>query len=98
MEMDHNWTGLLIEASPESFQKLMTRNRKAWSSNVCLSLMPYPTRVCYNIQREKFYLNLQTFIRRLYNVNRLVLLRGTQKSKELKPSTMLSKLTKKKKR
>lgn len=45
LEMNHNWTGLLIEASPNTYKKLMKRNRKAWTSNVCLSLDPYPTKV-----------------------------------------------------
>ena len=47
MEVNHNWTGLLIEASPLNYQNLMTRNRKSWTSNVCLSLKPYPTKVYY---------------------------------------------------
>lgn len=46
LELDHSWTGLLIEANPSSYERLRGRNRKAWSSNVCLSLLPYPTKVC----------------------------------------------------
>ncbi|CAG7785884.1 unnamed protein product, partial [Allacma fusca] len=33
------WKGLLIEAQPELGKMLMTKNRKAWFANVCLS--PY---------------------------------------------------------
>jgi len=43
--MKHGWAGLLIEASPATYQKLLTRNRKALTSNICLSLAPYPTEV-----------------------------------------------------
>ena len=30
------WEGLLVEASPPLFQKLMLTQRKAWMANVCL--------------------------------------------------------------
>ncbi|CAG7832474.1 unnamed protein product [Allacma fusca] len=33
------WTGLLVEAQPEWGKELLTKNRKAWIANVCLS--PY---------------------------------------------------------
>jgi len=46
LEVKHGWTGLLIEASPATYQILLTRKRKAMTSNVCLSLAPYPTEVC----------------------------------------------------
>lgn len=45
LEVNYNWTGLLIEASPPNYEKLIVRNRKSWTSNVCLSLKPYPTKV-----------------------------------------------------
>ena len=41
------WTGLLVEADANSYQRLSGRNRKAWKSPVCLSLEPYPTRVTF---------------------------------------------------
>lgn len=53
MEVNHGWTGLLIEASPINYQRLVARNRKAWTSNVCLSLEPYPTKVCQIFKRKK---------------------------------------------
>ncbi|XP_021943517.2 protein Star [Folsomia candida] len=37
LERDWGWSGLLLEASPSLFQKLLTRNRKSWAANVCLS-------------------------------------------------------------
>ncbi|KAK7007466.1 hypothetical protein SK128_027192, partial [Halocaridina rubra] len=39
-ERYRNWTGLLIEAGPPLFKKLVTKNRKAYAVNVCLSLKP----------------------------------------------------------
>ena len=46
LEMKHGWTGLLIEARPATYPRLLTRNRKAFTSNICLGLAPYPTEVC----------------------------------------------------
>jgi len=37
------WKGLLIEADPLNFKKLVQKNRKAWSSPTCLSTTSYPT-------------------------------------------------------
>lgn len=54
-EMNHNWTGLLIEANPTNYQALMKRNRKAWTANVCLSLKPYPTKVFYMFLKLYIY-------------------------------------------
>ena len=45
MERSLNWSGLLIEADKKIFRKLMTRNRKAYTSPVCLSTDPYPMEV-----------------------------------------------------
>ena len=55
LEVKHGWTGLLIEASSASYQILLTRNRKALSSNVCLSLEPYPTEVCIISQKYIYF-------------------------------------------
>ncbi|CAL8116122.1 unnamed protein product [Orchesella dallaii] len=38
------WIGLLIEPDPKTYEKLVSRNRVAWTSNVCLSTKPYPYR------------------------------------------------------
>ncbi|KAG7153375.1 protein Star-like [Homarus americanus] len=40
-----NWTGLLIEANPDLYQKLIKRNRKAYTIESCVSLQPYVTTV-----------------------------------------------------
>ena len=45
MEMNYNWSGLLIEGSPLNFNSLLVRKRKSWTFPVCLSLEPYPTKV-----------------------------------------------------
>lgn len=42
LEKKMNWTGLLVEPNPHSFQKLVQKRRKAWASNTCLSPHPYP--------------------------------------------------------
>ena len=36
-ETQRSWTGLLVEANPEFFQKMNKVNRKAYSTNSCLS-------------------------------------------------------------
>ncbi|XP_046638633.1 protein Star-like [Daphnia pulicaria] len=48
MERSLGWTGLLIEADKKAFNQLKYRNRKAYTSPVCLSTKPYPMRVVYN--------------------------------------------------
>jgi hypothetical protein len=45
MERFKNWTGILIEPDHASYKSLLTRKRKAWSSNTCLSIKPFPTKV-----------------------------------------------------
>lgn len=45
MERFLNWTGILIEADPKSYALLLEKNRKSYSLPICLSLVPYPTRV-----------------------------------------------------
>jgi hypothetical protein len=36
-ELERNWTGLLIEANPESFAVLRSKHRRAWALKACLS-------------------------------------------------------------
>ncbi|KAK4007010.1 hypothetical protein OUZ56_012164 [Daphnia magna] len=45
MERSLNWNGLLIEADKNIFKKLLTRNRKTYTSPVCLSKELYPMEV-----------------------------------------------------
>jgi len=45
MERSLGWGGLLVEADKKAFSQLKYRNRKAYTSPVCLSTKPYPMRV-----------------------------------------------------
>lgn len=45
MERFFKWKGLLIEPNPNSFFKLLSRNRKAYALPICLSPDPYPVLV-----------------------------------------------------
>ena len=47
MERFFHWSGLLIEADKISHSQLVDRNRKAYTSPVCLSTKPYPMEVSY---------------------------------------------------
>lgn len=42
LEQELGWTGLLVEPNPVSYRALLRKNRRAWSSNTCLSAKPYP--------------------------------------------------------
>nr|XP_053642518.1 protein Star-like [Cherax quadricarinatus] len=42
LEKVYGWRGLLVEANPSAYQQLVKKNRKAWSSNTCLAVTPYP--------------------------------------------------------
>ena len=44
-ERHRQWTGLLIEANPNLFRKLKSRNRNAYLSNTCISTVPYATKL-----------------------------------------------------
>ncbi|XP_050712122.1 uncharacterized protein LOC126996076 [Eriocheir sinensis] len=37
LERELGWTGLLVEPDPVSYSRLVTKHRKAWTSNTCLS-------------------------------------------------------------
>ena len=39
------WSGILIEADPDTYKKLADRGRKSWNLPVCLSTKPYPIQV-----------------------------------------------------
>ena len=41
-EMNLGWSGLLVEANPDLFSRLLQKNRKSWSINACISRKPYP--------------------------------------------------------
>ncbi|CAL8144909.1 unnamed protein product [Orchesella dallaii] len=47
LEQTYNWTGLLIEANPEPFSILETRNRKAWLMNAAVCTTPFAKQVTF---------------------------------------------------
>ena len=49
LEMNLNWTGLLIEPNPEIFQTLLTKNRKSYAIETCLSTKPIVTEVSFDV-------------------------------------------------
>ena len=49
LEMNYNWTGLLIEPNPETFQELLTKNRKSYAMEACLSAKPEVTEVSFDV-------------------------------------------------
>lgn len=48
-ERSLGWNGVLIEADPDTYQKLSVRGRKSWHSPVCLSTKPYPIKVTFHV-------------------------------------------------
>jgi hypothetical protein len=42
MERELEWEGLLVEANPESFAKVVSKHRKAWLINAALSNSAHP--------------------------------------------------------
>ena len=42
LELQKNWTGLLVEADKDSIAKMKYKNRKAWLSPTCLGIQPFP--------------------------------------------------------
>lgn len=42
MEQHLGWQGILIEADPKNYQKLLEKNRRAWSVPACLSTSTSP--------------------------------------------------------
>ena len=48
-ELKMGWSGILIEPNPIAFEKLLSKKRKAWSINCCLSMKPYPETVSFDV-------------------------------------------------
>ena len=48
-ERERNWTGLLVEANPEFYSKILHTNRKVFSINACLSPTKQPQMVTFDI-------------------------------------------------
>lgn len=47
-EKVRKWNGLLVEADPENYKVLKTKNRKAFTMNACLNPQPYPALMTFN--------------------------------------------------
>jgi len=41
-EMEHQWTGVLVEPNPARYPKGFLANRKAWGAPFCLGILPRP--------------------------------------------------------
>ena len=42
LEVYRNWTGLLVEPNKSSYSAMLQKNRNVWTSNACVSTVPYP--------------------------------------------------------
>lgn len=63
LEQHRNWTGLLVEPQPQSFQNIIYKRRKCWISNACLSMKPYPkSAVMAYMETQQNYSNLDANI------------------------------------
>ncbi|XP_078041832.1 uncharacterized protein LOC144472523 isoform X2 [Augochlora pura] len=43
LERNLGWVGLLVEADPLNFSKMLSKNRKAYLTPTCLAVKPYPS-------------------------------------------------------
>ena len=48
-ELEHGWTGLLVEPMPISFAELVSKNRRAWAVQTCLSTKKSPEIVNFSL-------------------------------------------------
>ena len=48
-ELEHGWTGLLVEPVPEYFNQLLTKKRRAWAVQTCLSTQRTPETVKFSL-------------------------------------------------
>ena len=47
-ELNRGWTGLLVEAHPDNYERLLDKNRKAWSLGNCISMSAEPEIVIFD--------------------------------------------------
>ncbi|XP_045170262.2 uncharacterized protein LOC123532763 [Mercenaria mercenaria] len=47
-EKVRKWNGLLVEADPDNYKVLKTKNRKAFTMHACLNPQPYPALMTFN--------------------------------------------------
>lgn len=63
LEKEMNWSGLLVEPNPYSYKELIKKNRKAWTSNSCLSTKPYPRKAIFvDVSKSKDLLMTRKWI------------------------------------
>ncbi|KAF2350498.1 Methyltransferase FkbM [Trinorchestia longiramus] len=48
LEKTYGWRGVLVEPGRDSFLKLLSKHRKAWAINACLSTNPYPSQESFS--------------------------------------------------
>lgn len=48
-EKTRKWTGLLIEADPQLYATVRSKNRNAFTVNACLNTEPYPAKMNFNL-------------------------------------------------
>ncbi|KAL7645135.1 UNVERIFIED_CONTAM: hypothetical protein RMT77_003513 [Armadillidium vulgare] len=44
LEYSYGWKGILVEPHPKFFNQLLSKNRKSWAINACLSYKPWPSK------------------------------------------------------
>ena len=47
-ELNRGWTGLLVEAHPDNYERLLDKNRKVWSLGNCISMSAEPEIVIFD--------------------------------------------------
>ena len=51
LERFRNWTGLLVEPSPEYFAEMLSKRRQVYMINACLSPTTKPVRVNFSLSK-----------------------------------------------
>jgi hypothetical protein len=55
LEKELGWEGILIEADPDSFEKLLKKHRKAWKIGAALSTNTFPKLVSFQFDLNKIF-------------------------------------------
>ncbi|XP_069980059.1 uncharacterized protein [Penaeus vannamei] len=53
LEYEYKWRGILVEANPTFFDRLLKKHRKSWALNACLNTKPYPSQEAFMTGVEK---------------------------------------------
>ncbi|CAL4140743.1 unnamed protein product, partial [Meganyctiphanes norvegica] len=57
LEKEYGWRGILVEANPDFFKRLLKKNRKSYAVNICLNTNPYPTKEEFMIASSESDIN-----------------------------------------